>query len=143
MAMDGSVVDSVAAWAVALRGEVGFALNVDGEGQSPHRAEVEGLMALALALDRCDGGGVVHILADCQSALATVHGGGALALLGSRAKAAFEKFRDRWEVRFWWVPSHGRVAPAQWRCPPCGEMRARALNAHADRRARECAARVA
>eukprot|EP00439_Symbiodinium_sp_Y106_P038772 s879_g4.t1 len=64
--MDGSVVDSVAAWAVALRGEVGFALNVDGEGQSPHRAEVEGLMALALALDRCDGGGVVHILADCQ-----------------------------------------------------------------------------
>ena len=36
---------------------------------------------------------------------------------------------DRIQVTMWWVPSHGKVAPHNWRCPPCGEATARALNA--------------
>ncbi|CAE7494111.1 unnamed protein product [Symbiodinium sp. CCMP2592] len=141
VATDGSLVDSVAAWGLALDGETSFSLNLGGEDQSAHRAEVDGLLAVALALGRCQQRGTVHILADCQSALAVVDGGGQTPLLAARALAAFAALRGRIDVQKWWVPSHGKPAPPRWRCPPCGEMLARALNAHADRAAKSCATR--
>ena len=51
--------------------------------------------------------------------------------------------RGRIELHWWWVPSHGKIAPSSWRVPPCGEMKARALNAQVDRAARDCATRRA
>ncbi|CAE7262781.1 unnamed protein product, partial [Symbiodinium sp. KB8] len=142
VATDGSLVDMVAAWGVALDGEASYALNLSGEDQSAYRAEVEGLLVVARALNRCRCHGRVHILADCQSALTTVAGGGSNLLLSRRACAAFDALQGKIEVCKWWVPSHGKPADSKWRCPPCGEMVSRALNAHADRAARRCAGRV-
>ena len=123
--------------------DVVFACNVDGEDQSAHRAEVEGLLALARALSRCQAHGEVHVIADCKAALLTVAGGGCTPLLSSRAVAAFALSQGRLRVQRWWVPSHGKVAPARWQPPPCGEVVARALNAKADRAARDKATRAA
>ncbi|OLQ08662.1 hypothetical protein AK812_SmicGene7782 [Symbiodinium microadriaticum] len=142
VATDGSLVDMVAAWGVALDGEASYALNLPGEDQSAYRAEVEGLLVVARALNRCRCRGRVHILADCQSALTTVAGGGSNLLLSRRACAVFDALQGKIEVSKWWVPSHGKPAGSTWRCPPCGEMVSRALNAHADRAARGCAGRV-
>ncbi|CAE7217270.1 unnamed protein product [Symbiodinium sp. CCMP2592] len=143
VATDGSVVDLVAAWAIALDGEVNFAQPVAGEDQSSHRAEVDGLIFVAKALGRCSAEGEVHVIADCQSALTTVTGGGALPLLSSRAVAAFRDVPRRIKVKRWWVPSHGKMAPAAWQPPPCGEMVARALNFKADQAARAKAQHLA
>ena len=143
VATNGSVVDNVSAWAVALDDEGGYALGVAAEDQTPHRAEVEGLMAVLAALLRCEAAGVVHVLADCQSAIETIRGGGQAPLLSARAVMFQEQLRGRITLRLWWVPSHGKLAPTGWQCPPCGEMRARALNARADRLARERATRRA
>ena len=61
VATDGSVVDTVAAWAVAFEDDRVFSINIGGEDQSPFRAEVEGLVAqgfwscaLAYGLHLCD-----------------------------------------------------------------------------------------
>lgn len=52
VATDGSVVNTVAAWAAILSydGDGDFALGVAGEDQSSHRAEVEGLHSILRAL---------------------------------------------------------------------------------------------
>ena len=56
LATDGSVVDTVAAWAVVLDNGGGvFSLGVDAEDQSPYRAETEGLIAVVRALHRLHG----------------------------------------------------------------------------------------
>lgn len=143
VATDGSLVDTVAAWAVALDGDLAFSQTVTGEDQSAHRAEVDGLVALALALGRCRSPGEVHVIADCQAALLTVAGGGGTPLLSSRAAQAFAALPQHLQLHKWWVPSHGKLAPARWRPPPCGEMLARALNHKADRAARDRAVRAA
>ena len=93
--------------------ETAFALNVGGEGQSAHRAEVEGLLVVALALGQCQHRGTVHILADCQAALSVVDGGGSALLLSARASEALAALRGRIAVHMWWVPSHGKPAPAR------------------------------
>ena len=143
VATDGSVIDGVSALAVVLEGDQGvFTLGIAAEDQSSHRAEVEALLAVTRALRRTTAKGHVHILSDCQSAVRAL-------------------FRVVAKLRFWrvvpdscWrrsgsastsigggsIPSHGKLAPANWKCPPCGEMRARALNARADRAARHRAA---
>eukprot|EP00439_Symbiodinium_sp_Y106_P049165 s5284_g6.t1 len=46
VATDGSLVDTVAAWAVALDGDLAFSQTVTGEDQSAHRAEVDGAQNL-------------------------------------------------------------------------------------------------
>ena len=138
------VVDTVAAWAVVLDNDGGvFSLGVDAEDQSPYRAETEGLIAVVRALHRCTAAGCVHVLADCQAALTTLHGGGASPLLSKPALQMQAEMRGRIELHWWWVPSHGKIAPSSWRVPPCGEMKARALNAQVDRAARDCATRRA
>ena len=109
VATDGSAVDTVAAWVVAFEGDLDFSFNVGGEDQTPFRAE--GLLAVARALSRCKASGVAHVLSDCTSALTTVQGGGKL---GVRALDLFESFRGRIEVQLWWIPSHGKIAPARW-----------------------------
>ena len=76
LATDRSVVDSVAAWAVALHEGADFCLGLAAEDQSPHRAEVEGLMAVVRALSRCSAHGFVDVLADCKSAIVVAEGGG-------------------------------------------------------------------
>ena len=113
-ATDGSAVDTVAAWVVAFEGNLDFSLNVAGEDQTPFRAEVEGLLAVARALGRYKASGVVHVLSDCTSALTTVQTGGKTRWLGVRALDLFESFRGRIEVQLWWIPSHGKIAPACW-----------------------------
>ena len=144
LATDGSVFDTVAAWAVVLDNDGGvFSLGVDAEDQSPYRAETEGLIAVVRALHRCTAAGCVHVLADCQAALTTLHGGGASPLLSRPALQMQAEMRGRIELHWWWVPSHGKIAPSSWRVPPCGEMKARALNAQVDRAARDCATRRA
>eukprot|EP00439_Symbiodinium_sp_Y106_P051178 s1179_g6.t2 len=145
VATDGSAVASVAAWSAVLdgTGEGDFALGVSGEDQTSHRAEVEALVALLEALAITCSSGTVHVLVDCQAALRVVHGGGCLPLLARRAVELRARLRGRLRLGFWWVPSHGKAAPAQWMVPPCGEAVARALNARADRVARDCATRRA
>ena len=145
VATDGSTVASVAAWAAVLdgTGEGDFALGVPGEDQTSHRAEVEALVALLEALATTRSSGTVHVLVDCQAALRVVHGGGSLPLLARRAVELRAQLRGRLRLDFWWVPSHGKAAPAKWVVPPCGEAVARALNARADRVARDCATRRA
>ena len=144
IATDGSVVDTVAAWAVVVDSEDrAFSSGVGAEDQTPHRAEVEGLLTVFRALLRCTAAGCVHVLADCQSAMRVVQGGGHAQLLASRAVAMQELLRPRIDLKIWWVPSHGKLASRRWACPPCGEMVARALNARADRDARACATRRA
>ena len=144
VATDGSSVTSVAAWAVVLDDDAGdFALGVPGEDQTPHRSEVEGLLALLQALVLTTAAGHVHVLVDCQAALAVMQGGGDARLLARRAVELQHKLRGRVELTFWWTPSHGKVAPPRWQVPPCGEAVARALNARADRVARSCATRRA
>ncbi|CAE7715253.1 unnamed protein product [Symbiodinium sp. CCMP2592] len=137
LATDGSVVDTVSAWAVVLDDDRGtFSMGVEAEDQSPHRAEAEGMLAVVRALHRCTAAGRVHLLADCQSAMATLHGCGSTQVFSRHALQLQAEMRDRIEILWWWVPSHGKLANHQWRCPPCGEMKARALNAAADRAAR-------
>ena len=145
VATDGSAVDSVAAWSAVLdgTGEGDFALGVPGEDQTSHRAEVEALVALLEALAITRSSGSVQVLVDCQAALRVVHGGGGLPLLARRAVELRAQLRGRLRLGFWWVPSHGKAAPAKWVVPPCGEAVARALNARADRVARDCATRRA
>ena len=137
VATDGSVIDGVSALAVVLEGDQGvFTLGIAAEDQSSHRAEVEALLAVIRALRRTTATGHVHILSDCQSAVRAVQGGGKASLLARRSRQLLEEFRERLNLHWWWIPSHGKLAPASWKCPPCGEMRARALNARADRAAR-------
>ena len=145
VATDGSAVASVAAWSAVLDGDGAsdFALGVSGEDQTSHRAEVEALVALLEALVLTCSSGSVHVLVDCQAALRVVQGGGCAPLLARRAVELQARLRGRVRLTFWWVPSHGKVAPAQWMVPPCGEAVARALNARADRVARSCATRRA
>lgn len=145
VATDGSVIDGVSALAVVLEGDQGvFTLGIAAEDQSSHRAEVEALLAVTRALRRTTATGHVHILSDCQSALRAVQGGGMgggkAPLLARRSRQLLEEVSERLYIHWWWIPSHGKLAPASWRCPPCGEMRARALNARADRAARHRAA---
>ncbi|CAE7159456.1 unnamed protein product, partial [Symbiodinium necroappetens] len=140
LATDGSVVDTVSAWAVVLDSDRGvFSMGVDAEDQSPHRAEAEGMLTVVRALHRCTAAGRVHLLADCQSAIATLQGGGDTQVLSRHSLQLQAEMRGRIEILWWWVPSHGKLASHKWRCPPCGEMKARALNAAVDRAARTCA----
>ena len=130
-------------WLLGRDGASDFALGVSGEDQTSHRAEVEALVALLEALVLTCSSGSVHVLVDCQAALRVVQGGGCAPLLARRAVELQARLRGRVRLTFWWVPSHGKVAPAQWMVPPCGEAVARALNARADRVARSCATRRA
>ncbi|CAE7190112.1 Prkg1 [Symbiodinium necroappetens] len=145
VATDGSVVATVAAWAVVagLDGDGDFSLGLDGEDQTSHRAEVEGILALLHGLSLTTAKGIVHVMVDCQSALEVIAGGGEAKLLCKRARDLLDGLARRIEVLFWWVPSHGKCAPSRWQVPPCGEPVARALNARADRVARSCAGRRA
>ena len=71
-----------------------FSLGLSSEDQALHRAEVEGLVAVARALCRCrcHSSGAAHVLADCQSAAEVVRGG-ATPLLSSRAAVLFAGLR--------------------------------------------------
>ncbi|CAE7672255.1 unnamed protein product [Symbiodinium pilosum] len=143
VATDGSVVDTVAAWSLTFEDEQCFAQGVGAEDQTPHRAELEGLLALLRALDFCRGSGVLHVICDCKAALQVADGGGLERLMAGFFTALRGRLRDRLDVRLWWCPSHGKSAPARWLCPPCGEVRARRLNALADGAARQRAGLLA
>ncbi|CAE7202460.1 unnamed protein product, partial [Symbiodinium sp. KB8] len=143
VATDGSVIDTVAAWALVFEDEQSFAQGIAAEDQSPHRAELEGLLALFRALERCKCTGVVHVICDCQAALLVAEGGGCERLMAGLFTALLTRLRCRFEVHCWWCPSHDKVAPVRWLPPPCGEVRARRLNAYADAAARRQAGRLA
>ena len=143
IATDGSVVDTVAAWSLAFEDEQCFAQGIEAEDQTPHRAELEGLLALLRALDHCRGSGVLHVICDCKAALQVADGGGLERLMAGSFTALRGRLCGRLDVRFWWCPSHGKIAPSRWQCPPCGEVRARRLNALADGAARRQAGRRA
>ena len=143
VATDGSVIDTVAAWALVFEDEQTFAQGIAAEDQSPHRAELEGLLALFRALDLCKCTGVVHVICDCQAALLVAEGGGCERLMAGSFTALMSRLRSRFEVHCWWCPSHDKVAPTRWVPPPCGEARARRLNASADGAARRQAGRLA
>ena len=120
VATDGIVVDGVAAWAAVVDEGNAFSLGLHSEDQSSHRAEVEGLLAVLRALSGYRQRGVVHVLADCHAALLVVEGGGATPLLASRASSLLAAVRLRCDVQLWWVPAHGKAAPASWKVPRCG-----------------------
>ena len=138
VATDGSAVASVAAWSAVTDGDGAgdFALGVSGEDQTSHRAEVEALVALLEAWSS-------RALRGPFTCLWTARLLWGWFRLARRAVELQARLRGRVRLTFWWVPSHGKVAPTQWMVPPCGEAVARALNARADRVARGCATRRA
>ena len=118
VATDGSVVDTVAAWAVVVDNEPrSFSLGVAAEDQSPHRAEVEGLLAVVRAFLRCTAAGRVHVLADCQSAMRMVQGGGKGA-----ADCMLQQLKPRIDLKIWWsLPTGSWLragGPPPSPCPP-------------------------
>ena len=112
VATDGSVVDTVAAWPLVFEDEQCFAQGVGAEDQTPHRAELEGLLALLRALDLCRGSAVVHVICDCKAALQVADGGGLERLMDGFFTALRGQLRDRLNLRF------GGVRPmekSRWR----------------------------
>lgn len=138
---DGSVVSEVAAWAIAIHEAGVFSLGVVGEDQSSYRAEVEAIRVLLSALRLCKRRGRVIVVCDCQSALLAVEGRGQAAVLAAELLSACVACRSLgFVVEFFWIPSHGKPAPARWLVPPGGEVVARTVNGRADVEARRCAA---
>ncbi|CAE7286667.1 unnamed protein product [Symbiodinium sp. CCMP2592] len=101
VATDGSVVDTVASWSLVFEDEQRFAQGVRAEDQTPHRAELEGLLALLRALDLCRGPGALHVISDCKAALQVADGGGLERIMASFFTALRGRLRDRFDVRFW------------------------------------------
>ncbi|CAE7250058.1 unnamed protein product, partial [Symbiodinium sp. CCMP2456] len=144
---DGSTVTEVGAWSVAVQGGETFACGICAEDQSPYRAEVEGLLGLLEAAQMCRRRGsivVIVVVCDCQAALLALDGKGQSCMLVQRVRERLHSCISMgFFLSFYWVPSHGKMAPPRWLVPPGGEMLARALNSRADVAARACASRRA
>ena len=137
----GSTVVEVAAWSVVVADGMEHASGVIGEDQPPYRAELEGIRRSLTALRSCNVSGRVVVIADCAAAISATRGNGRARKLVQEILDHLAVVRERRIViSFHWVPSHGKLAPASWVPPPCGEMQARALNAAADHAARNHAA---
>ncbi|CAE7723733.1 rbcL [Symbiodinium sp. CCMP2592] len=130
---DGSSVMAVAAWSVAVHEAATVAGGVVGEDQSPYRAEVEALLSLFEALSLCRRRGTLVVVSDCQSALAAVQGKGNAVKLVARLCELHSLCCARgFLIHMFWIPSHGKIAPARWVVPMGGEALARHLNDRAD-----------
>ncbi|CAE7234662.1 unnamed protein product, partial [Symbiodinium sp. CCMP2456] len=141
---DGSTVTEVGAWSVAVQGGETFACGICAEDQSPYRAEVEGLLGLLEAVQMCRRRGSIVVVCDCQAALLALDGKGQSCILVQRVRERLHSCISMgFFLSFYWVPSHGKMAPPRWLVPPGGEMLARTLNGRADVAARACASRRA
>ncbi|CAE7457818.1 unnamed protein product, partial [Symbiodinium sp. CCMP2456] len=125
LATDGSAITEVASAAIAF---------LDGEDQTPYRAEVQALLWLYEALLCARRKGLYFVVVDCMSAIDAVHGHGRLAKILDQF-AGMQAALDSHGVRvvLHWTPSHGKKAPDTWRPPgQFSEATVRLLNHRAD-----------
>ena len=141
VATDGSEVTNVAACAISVEGQGVHSIGIDGEDQSPYKAEVQALLHLVAALLRVRARGRVVAAVDCTAAIQAAEGRGQLRVLCHSLASGIARLNDGGlDLELHWVPSHGKSLPRHW-TPPQGfaEPLLRRLNELADRAAREAA----
>lgn len=118
VATDGSSADAIAASACFVaETDSTAAWGVPGQDQSPFRAEADAILLVLQAslhvlrtssAARCKS---LWIVSDCEAAISVASTGhGACYLLARRLHAALVALRQLIQVKFCWVPSHGKAS---------------------------------
>ncbi|CAE7806440.1 CHLP [Symbiodinium sp. CCMP2592] len=139
LATDGSCHAEVASYSVVVDHGASVAAGVEGEDQTSYKAELCALALLVRAALCLELVGTLWVVVDCKSLLDAITGRGALSSLVMQISAGIAVLSSRGLLlKLEWVPSHDKPLPPGWVASSgATEAHLRALNARADRVARQ------